>query len=263
MKVGVYVDDSNISRNGGRGMKYEVLAKFACRDGGEAVRLNTYIAFDEKRAESDALYRRRALNYQAALREAEFKVVQKQVQWFTDEEGNKVSKANADLDMAVDALLQSDKLDRVTLCTGDGDFCQVVKALQNKGCRVEVIAFENVSGALKREADVFTSGYLIPNLLPIEGMKTTEWGRTKGKARGMCYYHNQDKPFGFLRFMINNDGRFDEQNLYFYDASLPKDITPQDLPSRSLVFEFDIAFSTQRGRETEPVATNIKTITKI
>ena len=36
--------------------------------------------------------------------------------------------------------------------TGDGDFVQVVRALQNKGCRVEVLAFDNVSEELRREA---------------------------------------------------------------------------------------------------------------
>ena len=33
--------------------------------------------------------------------------------------------------------------------------------------RVEVVAFENVSQSRREEADMFLSGYLIPNLLPI------------------------------------------------------------------------------------------------
>ena len=67
------------------------------------------------------------------------------MKWFKDDEGNKVSKANADLDMAVDMLLQSKNLDKMYLLTGDGDFRNVVRAVQNEGVRVEVIAFKNIS----------------------------------------------------------------------------------------------------------------------
>jgi uncharacterized LabA/DUF88 family protein len=98
----------------------------------------------------------------AVLRDFGYKVIQKEVKWFTDEDGNQVAKANADLDLAVDALMQSDNLDRVVLVTGDGDFVQVVRALQNKGCRVEVVAFRNVSSELRREADLFYSGQRSP-----------------------------------------------------------------------------------------------------
>jgi len=54
-----------------------------------------------------------------------YKVIEKRVKWFVDEAGNRYGKANADLDMAVDVLLQSENLDRVLLITGDGDFVQV------------------------------------------------------------------------------------------------------------------------------------------
>ena len=55
---------------------------------------------------------------------------------------------------------------RVVLITGDGDFVQVVRALQNMGCRVELVAFQNVSYDLRCEADLFIPGFLIPGLLP-------------------------------------------------------------------------------------------------
>ena len=56
-----------------------------------------------------------------------------------DVNGERYGKANADLDMAVDMLLQSERLDRVMLVSGDGDFVRVVQALQNRGLRIEVI----------------------------------------------------------------------------------------------------------------------------
>lgn len=256
-RVGVYVDVANINRNGGYGMGYEILREFACRDQAEAVRLNAYVSYDAEKARRDSYYYHRTNSFYSVLRDFGYKVIQKEVKWFVDEDGNRVAKANADLDLAVDALLQSEKLDRVLLVTGDGDFVQVVRALQNRGCRVEVVAFRNVSSELRREADIFMSGYLIPNLLPIErDGGENSWGEIEHRVRGICYYHKAD--FGFMRFLKRID-----QNLWmtdakhpdspygtawFHDTSLPMGsngpVGP-DLPSRRYIFEFKLVRAEQ------------------
>src|SRR5437016_2176624 len=174
LRVGVDVDLENTTRNGARGMRFDGLRAFACRDGAEAIRLNAYLAYDENRAQSDSDYRSRSTRYHFALRDVGFKVIEKPVQWFTNEDGVRVSKANSDLDLAVDMLLQSAKLDRVVLVTGDGDFVQVVRGVQNMGCRVELLAFQNVSYDLRCEADLFIPGFLVPGLLP--GLREPRWG---------------------------------------------------------------------------------------
>ncbi|MDZ7621967.1 MAG: NYN domain-containing protein [Candidatus Competibacteraceae bacterium] len=201
-KVGVYVDAANISRNGGQRMQYDILREFACRDYAEPLRLNVYLSYDEERAETNTIYRDKARAYQSALRELGYKVIEKRVKWFQDEAGNRFGKANADLDMAVDVLLQSENLDRVLLATGDGDFVQVVRALQNKGCRVETLAFDNVSEELRRESDMYVSGFLVPGLLPTRGDDYTApaWGAMGSRVRGYCYHHDDNKSFGFMRF---------------------------------------------------------------
>jgi len=251
-RVGVYVDVANINRNGGYGMGYEVLREFACRDNAEAVRLNAYVSFDADKARREVYYHNRTNSFYSVLRDFGYKVIQKEVKWFTDEDGNRVAKANADLDLAVDALLQSENLDRVLLVTGDGDFVQVVRALQNKGCRVEVVAFKNVSADLRREADMFMSGYLVPNLLPVEkNGEENIWGELEHRVRGICYYHKND--FGFMRFLKRID-----QNLWltdakhpdspyatawFHDTNLPVgSMGPiaAELPSRKYIFEFKL-----------------------
>jgi uncharacterized LabA/DUF88 family protein len=251
-RVGVYVDVANINRNGGYGMGYEVLREFACRDNAEAVRLNAYVSFDADKARREVYYNNRTNSFYSVLRDFGYKVIQKEVKWFTDEDGNRVAKANADLDLAVDALLQSENLDRVLLVTGDGDFVQVVRALQNKGCRVEVVAFKNVSADLRREADMFMSGYLVPNLLPVEkNGEENVWGEIEHRVRGICYYHKND--FGFMRFLKRID-----QNLWltdakhpdspyatawFHDTNLPVGSTgpiAAELPSRKYIFEFKL-----------------------
>ncbi len=251
-RVGVYVDVANINRNGGYGMGYEILREFACRDNAEAVRLNAYVSFDAEKARRDSYYKNRTNSFYSVLRDFGYKVIQKEVKWFVDEDGNRVAKANADLDLAVDALLQSENLDRVLLVTGDGDFVQVVRALQNKGCRVEVVAFRNVSSELRREADLFMSGYLVPNLLPIEREENgNTWGEIEHRVRGICYYHKAD--FGFMRFLKRIDPHLwitDAKHpdspygtAWFHDSSLPPGSggpIGAELPSRKYIFEFKL-----------------------
>ncbi len=251
VRTGVYVDVANITMNGGYGMKYDILREFACRGGAHPVRLNAYAAFDQERADIDPLYRGNKRRYHDVLREQGFKVIEKIVKWYTDDEGNRIGKANADIDMAVDALLQSENLDRVVLVTGDGDFVQVVRALQNRGCRVEVVAFDNVSSDLRREADMFLSGYLIPNLLPQMPPGSKRWGEIGARVRGLCYYFDHSRNFGFLRFMDHiAESLWDldarkpgspYKTVYFHAIDLPDSTNLEDLPSREIIFEFELS----------------------
>ena len=267
-RVGVYVDVANLTRNGGYGMRYEVLREFACRGNAEPVRLNAYVSFDADRSEVDSIYRDAQYGFYSLLRDFGYKVIQKNVKWYTDEAGNRFGKANADLDLAVDALLQSENIDRVLLATGDGDFVQVVRALQNKGCRVEVIAFENVSADLRREADLYMSGYLIPHLLPTATARGgPAWGEFGSRVRGMCYNHT-GKGYGFLRYMKHVspelwkiDPRQPESpydSVFFHNSQLPNDVRPEDLPSRSMIFEFELTRA--EGRENGVQAINMQLV---
>ncbi len=251
LKVGVYVDAANLAMNGGFGMRYEVLRAFACRGGAEPIRLNTYVSFDPERARYDYEYKDGQHRFHSVLRDMGYKVIEKNVKWFTDDRGTRFGKANVDLDLAIDALLQSESLDRVLLATGDGDFVQVVRALQNRGCRVEVVAFDNVSAELRREADLYFSGYLVPNLLPVlRPAPGKAWGEVGGYTRGICYSHDNAKEFGFIRFLQSFDGdlwRTDARDpesayetIFFHDSELPDEVEARALPNRGVIFEFQI-----------------------
>ena len=255
LRVGVYVDVSNIAMNGGYGIHYDVLREFACRNHGTAIRLNAYVAYNAEEAIHNSEYKKKALSFHAVLRDYGYKVVIKQVKWFIDEKGQLYAKANADLDMAVDALMQSERLDYVLLVTGDGDFVQVVRALQNKGCRVEVLAFENVSHELRNEADVFFSGFSVPDLIPIQKNEEShvKWGELNSRVRGICYAYYHDKGFGFMRVMKHLSGGTwitdsrDEGSPYItafvHHSQFPEDIDLKHLPNREQIFEFKIVDS--------------------
>jgi uncharacterized LabA/DUF88 family protein len=270
-KVGVFVDNENIRRNGGFGMRYENLRNFACRGDAEPIRLNAYVSFDKRRAERDGEYSSNINKFFSSIRDNGFKVIEKEVKWYTNEDGTEFGKANADLDMAVDALLQSENLERVILATGDGDFVQVVRALQNKGCRVEVISFDNVSQDLRRECDMFMSGYLIPDLLPVKDRRDRpQWGEVGSRVRGTCYFYKQDDNFGFMKFqkqigeiciMDSREKESPYNTIYFNKSALQTNFDLSDLPSRNYIFEFTIKEKSIRG-ETKQVADDIELLYK-
>ncbi len=250
-RVGVFVDGTNIRLNGGYGMRFDVLREFAARGGAEITRLNTYLAFDPKRAQEDETYRRGQDGFTENLRDFGYKVHQKAVRRY-ENEGETVAKVDMDVDIAVDVLTQTANVDKVLLCTGDGDFAPVVRALQDRGVRVELVAFENVSGPLRREVDMFVSGYLVPDLLPFRDhpQDAPLWGEEGSRVRGTCYSHT-GRGYGFLRYMkeISPDlwvtnTRYEDspyESAFLHDSTLPEGIDSRGLPSRALTFEFELS----------------------
>ncbi|MCH8065474.1 MAG: NYN domain-containing protein [Chloroflexi bacterium] len=66
-------------------------------------------------------------------------------------------KANFDVELAIDVLTMSDRLDIVVLMSGDGDFRRLVELVESKGVRVEVVAFgPSTAAELRTVADEYT-----------------------------------------------------------------------------------------------------------
>lgn len=268
LKIGVFVDAENVKCNGGFQLRYDVLRRFAARNGGALLRLNTYLAFDQERAREDPEYAKRSHVYQQTVRDFGWKVIIKSVRRYTDEDGNVSTKANADLDLAVDAMLQAEKLDQILLVTGDGDFLQLVSALQNRGCRVELLGFRNVSRRLQRQVDDYFSGFLIPDLLPFSYEPRNDWGAPGSCVRGICTKWFPEKGYGFLRFVRNMDG-----NLWITDPrdqgspygsafchvnELADDVGQDDLMNRDTIVEFYLKESEQK--DDGLIATNVRMV---
>lgn len=69
-----------------------------------------------------------------------------------------MKKADWDVGLTVDAIKMANRLDVITLVTGDGDYIPLVNYLrENKGCLVELLGFrETTSAKLIETVDVFT-----------------------------------------------------------------------------------------------------------
>lgn len=166
----------------------------------------------------DASYKAKIAKYFATLRSHGFKLIRKTVRRFKEDDGTVTTKANADMELAVDALLQSKNVDRVILCTGDGDFVRLVSALQDQGRRVEVIAFDNVSSELQATADTYRCGYLIEGLLLRDG---------PDELIGQPIIAAGNGGYGFLRRFVLKNNTVVPDSTFVHHSALPVGVFDQ------------------------------------
>ncbi len=146
-RVGVFVDTQNIYHSAknlyGARVNFSRLLEEAI-SGRQLIRAIAYV-IRSKSSEEELFFE--------ALEKQGFEVHSKDLQIFFDG----VKKADWDVGIAVDAIKMADKLDVIVLVSGDGDFLPLVNYLkENKGCRVEIIAFkETASSKLIEAADEF------------------------------------------------------------------------------------------------------------
>ena len=89
-----------------------------------------------------------------------FTVVTKPAKEFTDQTGRRRIQSNMDIEVAIDMLEVSDRVDHVVLFSGDGEFRRLVERVQRRGVRVSVVSSIRtqpamVSDELRRQADNF------------------------------------------------------------------------------------------------------------
>ena len=86
-----------------------------------------------------------------------YQVVTKPMKEFDDG----TQKGNLDIEIAIDMLELADKVDRVVLVSGDGDFAPLLKRVGSKGARTQVVAYwghgeGGTAPELLEAADTFT-----------------------------------------------------------------------------------------------------------
>lgn len=252
LKAGIFLDMNNLMRNGGWGLRYDVIKDLVTAQGTTVLRANSYMAVDHEREKLDPEYRLRLEAYRNAIRRNGYHLVPKEVKRYRDADGEIVMKANADLDLAVDAMLQSENLDYILLGTGDGDFLRLVRALQSHGRRVDLLSFDNTSTELRQEVDNHFSGFLIPGLLPPkEGVEH--------RQRGYLHFVDEKRGYGFLTVRTGLGVQDVTDDVFCHIRDVTRDGQPIDniafatLRARNVILEFDLVQDTE-GR---PKATNV------
>lgn len=163
MKTGIYIDFDNIASNGLGSIQFEPLRAFY-EGSGNVIQAHAYMAIHEAMEAENAGYAAWRNGCRIRLENGGFKIHQKPVKQYQHDDGTVTTKANFDVELTVDVMAHSDRLERVILMTGDGDFVRLVEALQSKGIWVEVSALANVSKDLIKASNRYTNPLLIPNV---------------------------------------------------------------------------------------------------
>lgn len=204
MRTGIYVDFENIAYNGLGGISFAALRRHyeGC---GRVSQLHAYMAYDEVAERDNAKFGAFRRGCRARLEQAGFILHLKEPKSYQDAGGEVTTKANVDVDLTVDVLLHSDRLDRVVLMSGDGDFVRLVRALQDKGIWVDAAARQGVSGDLARACNLLTNPLLIPGV-----------------------HYSPDIAFKYIFRVVGFDMRDRRMNIEYLDMP-PTSLSPDDV----------------------------------
>ncbi len=154
----------------------------------------------------------RAYYYTALLDEQEYSPIRPLVDWldyngytmvtkplkeFTQATGRRKYKGNMDVEITVDIMEISARVDHVVLVSGDGDFRRLVEAVQRRGVRVTVISTIRtqppmVADELRRQADFFL------DLADLQGRVAREYqARHDDAQRGRSLPQDDDEEVEF------------------------------------------------------------------
>ncbi len=155
-KIALFIDGANLyaaSKSLGFDVDYRKLLK-AFQKRGYLLRAYYYTALIEDQEYSSIRPLIDWLDYNG------YKVVTKPAKEFTDSMGRRKIKGNMDIELAIDAMEQSETVDHMVIFSGDGDFTTLVEALQRRGRKVSVISTmatqpPMIADDLRRQADHF------------------------------------------------------------------------------------------------------------
>jgi uncharacterized LabA/DUF88 family protein len=155
-KLAIFIDGSNLygaAKSLGFDIDYRKLLKWA-GSRGRLLRAFYYTALFEDQEYSPIRPLIDWLDYNG------YTMVTKPTKEFTDAMGRRKVKGNMDIELAIDVMEMSEKVDHIMLFSGDGDFRRLVEAVQRKGVRVTVVSTIRssppmVADELRRQADHF------------------------------------------------------------------------------------------------------------
>lgn len=155
-RIGLFIDGSNVYA-AARALNFDIdyrrlLDVFASK--GRLIRAFYYTALVEDQEYSPIRPLIDWLDYNG------YTMVTKPTKEFTDAMGRRKIKGNMDIELAIDVMEMSERLDHVVLFSGDGDFRRLVEAVQRRGVRVSVVSTIRsqppmIADELRRQADAF------------------------------------------------------------------------------------------------------------
>ena len=157
-RLGVFVDVPNLLYGAEPGQRLDMgkLLAILCKDR-ELVRATAYAPVSDNPSEPVQQQR-----FVAPFVPYEYRIVTKPLKRFAD--GS--IKGNFDVEMAVDIISMTDRLDVMAIVSGDSDFARVVEEVQSRGVRVEVVAFAgSTSAEMRGLADHYIEVGAIAHLL--------------------------------------------------------------------------------------------------
>ncbi len=156
-RMAIFIDGANLyaaARSLGFDIDYRLLLKWAAQRG-QLVRAYYYTALAESEEYSPIRPLVDWLDYNG------FTMVTKPVREFVDAAtGRRKIKGNMDIDLVLDVMEMSDRVQHVVLFSGDGDFRRLMEVVQRKGVRTSVVSTMKsnppmVSDELRRQVDNF------------------------------------------------------------------------------------------------------------
>lgn len=140
-----------------------------------------------------------------------YTMVTKPAKEYTDGNGRRKVKGNMDIELAVDMMELSDKIDHAVLFSGDGDFRSLIGAVQRRGVRVTVISSIRVQPSmiadeLRRQADHFVDISSLKNRIARSG-PPVEKARRQENPDDDVYEDEDDLDAEFL----NDEDAYEEE----------------------------------------------------
>jgi len=174
-KIALFIDGANLyatAKSLGFDIDYKKMLKYF--DGqGYMLRAYYYTALIEDQEYSSIRPLIDWLDYNG------YRVITKPTKEFTDSAGRRKVKGNMDMELAIDAMELSDKIDHAVIFSGDGDFRTLVQALQRRGTKVSIVSTlatnpPMVADDLRRQADNFIELTAIQDSIGRAGCDTSD-----------------------------------------------------------------------------------------
>lgn len=133
-----------------------------------------------------------------------FTVVSKETREFTSQKGDRILKGNLDVEIAVQAMELIPVMDHAILFSGDGDFIELIHALQRKGVRVTVVSTKETpspvaSNDLRKAADGYIDIANIQKLIQSAPM----WDPNQKKTH-LATQNNVDKVASHVKTIASS-----------------------------------------------------------